>query len=52
MSKLTNNDLDILAMLVEDKLKEIYNGPAGIEIYSKPEIFRKLLSKLEAMYFE
>ena len=52
MSKLTNNELDILVMLVEDKLKEIYNAPEGAEIYSKPEIFRKLLSKLESMYFE
>jgi hypothetical protein len=50
--KLTNNDLDILVMLVEDKLKEIYNAPEGAEIYSKPEIFRKLLSKLDTMYFE
>lgn len=49
--KLTNNDLDILVMLIEDKLKEIYNGPEGIEVYSKPEIFRKLLHKLETMYF-
>ena len=52
MSKLTNNDLDILVILVEDKLKEIYNGPEGTEIYSKPEIFRQLLSKLDKMYFE
>lgn len=51
-NKLTNADIDILVMLVEDKLKDIYNGPEGVEVYSKPEIFRKLLSKLETMYFE
>ena len=50
--KLTNTDLDILLMLVEDQLKEIYNGPEGIEVYCKPEILEKIAKKLESMYFE
>ena len=49
--KLTNNDLDILVMLVEDKLQYIDNSPEGIETYHKPEVYVNLIKKLDTMYF-
>jgi hypothetical protein len=45
--KLTNEEIDILIMLIDDKLEENYNGPEGIEVYWKPEILKKLSRKLE-----
>jgi hypothetical protein len=50
--KLTNQDLDILRELLEDKLKEIDYGPEGIEIHFKPEILQKIKNKLDKMLFE
>ena len=49
--KLTNQDIDILQNLLEDKLREIDNGPEGIEIYDKPEIYINIIKKLNTMYF-
>lgn len=49
--KLTNQDLDILTELLEDKLKEIDLGPEGIEIYQKPEVYINIIKKLDSMYF-
>jgi len=50
--KLTNQDLDILVELLEDKLKDIDNGPEGIEVYDRPEIYINLIKKLQYMYIE
>jgi len=49
--KLTNAEIDTLQKLIEIKLKEIYNGPEGIEIHFKPEILQKISKKLDALYF-
>lgn len=49
--KLTNQDLDILVELLEEKLKEIDNGPEGVEIYDRPEVYINILKKLDKMYF-
>jgi hypothetical protein len=49
--KLTNKDLDILVDLLEEKLKEIDNGPEGVEIYDRPEVYINILKKLDRMYF-
>jgi hypothetical protein len=49
--KLTNQDLDILVELLEDKLKEIDNGPEGIEIHDNPKIYVNIIKKLDSMYF-
>lgn len=48
--KLTNTELDILILLIDNRLDEIYNGPEGIEIYWKPEILNSLKKKLDKMY--
>lgn len=49
--KLTNNDLDILCELLENKLNNIDQGPEGIEVYEKPEVYMNIIKKLESMYF-
>jgi len=49
--KLTNKDLDILVELLKDKLKEIDNGPEGIEAHDKPEVYINIIKKLDTMYF-
>jgi hypothetical protein len=49
--KLTNQDLDILIELLEDKLKEIDNGPEGIEVYNRPEVYVNIIKKLDTLYF-
>lgn len=49
---LTNTEIDILQDLLEDKLKEIDNGPEGIEVYERPEIYINIIKKLDMMYFE
>lgn len=49
--KLTNKDLDILVELLEEKLKEIDNGPEGVEIYDRPEVYINIIKKLDRMYF-
>lgn len=50
--KLTNAEIDTLQKLIEIRLKEIYNGPEGIEIHFKPEILAKIKNKLDKMLFE
>jgi len=49
--KLTNQDLDILQELLEEKLKQIDLGPEGIEVHDDPEQYRQLIKKLNGMYF-
>lgn len=49
--KLTNQDIEILQDLLEDKLKEIDNGPEGIEVYYQPEVYINIIKKLDTMYF-
>lgn len=49
--KLTNQDLDILRELLEEKLNDIDQGPEGIEIYERPEVYINLIKKLDTMYF-
>ena len=49
--KLTNKDLDVLVELLEDKLKEIDNGPEGIEVYNRPEVYVNIIKKLDTLYF-
>ena len=50
--KLTNQDLDILVELLEDKLKEIDNGPEGVDTYDRPEVYINILKKIDSMYFQ
>lgn len=50
MPKLTNEEIDILFLLIDNRLDEIYNGPEGIEIHWKPEILNNIVKKLEKMY--
>jgi hypothetical protein len=49
MSNLTKEEIDIIKLLIEDRLEENYNGPEGIELYWKPEILLNLLKKLEKL---
>lgn len=49
--KLTNQDIEILQDLLEEKLKEIELCPEGIEAYYKPEIYINIIKKLDTMYF-
>lgn len=49
--KLTNQDLDILRELLESKLQDIDNGPEGIEVYEKPEVYINIIKKLDTLYF-
>ena len=51
MMKLTNQDIEILQNLLEDRLKEIDHGPEGIEVYDKPEVYINIIKKLDSMYF-
>ena len=48
--QLTNEEIDILVMLIDNRLEEVYNGPDGIELYWKPEILNNILKKLDMMY--
>ena len=48
--KLTNEEIDVLILLIDNRLDEIYNGPEGIEIYWKPEILENLKQKLDKTY--
>ena len=48
--KLTNEEIDILILLISDKLDEIYNGPAAFRDW-KPEILKNLSKKLDKMLF-
>ena len=48
--KLTNEEIDVLILLIDNRLDEIYNGPEGIELYWKPEILKGLLKKLNKIY--
>jgi hypothetical protein len=45
--KLTNQDIEILQGLLEDKLKEIDNGPEGIEVHDRPEVYMSIIKKLD-----
>lgn len=48
--KLKTEEVDLIKILVEDKLDEIYNGPEGIEIYWNTEMMKKLLKKIDEYY--
>ena len=50
--KLTNQDIDILVELLEEKLHKIDNGPEGVEIHDKPEVYINIIKKLGTMYFD
>ena len=50
--KLTNAEIDMLKILIQEQLKEIDRGPEGIEIYCRPEILINLDKKLDSMYFQ
>lgn len=45
--KLTEEEIDLIQLLIEDKLEEIYNGPEGIEIYYNTKLMKDLLTKLD-----
>lgn len=49
--KLTNKDLDILYDLLQDKLKEIDNGPEGVETHFNSQVYINIMKKLSEMYF-
>jgi hypothetical protein len=49
--KLTNQDLEILQNLLEEKLKQIELGPEGIETHNRPEVYINIIKKLDTMYF-
>lgn len=48
--KLKTEELDLIKILVEDKLEEIYNGPEGIELYWNTEMMKKLIKKIYQYY--
>jgi len=48
--KLTNQDLDIIIELLVQKLREISDAPEGVEFHDKPEVYNKLIKKLDTMY--
>lgn len=45
--KLTDEEIFIIQLLLQDKLEEVYNGPEGIEVYWKTDVMEKLLKKLD-----
>jgi hypothetical protein len=45
--KLTDEEIFIIQLLLQDKLEEIYNGPEGIEIYYNTKLMEDLLRKLD-----
>jgi hypothetical protein len=49
--KLTNQEIEILQDLLEDKLKELDYHPENNENYQKPEVYINLIKKLDTMYF-
>jgi hypothetical protein len=48
--KLTEAEIDLIQLLIEDKLEEIYNGPEGLEIYWNTEMMKRLLKKIDESY--
>jgi hypothetical protein len=48
--KLTNQDLDILRELLEDKIDQIDRGPEN-EVDKQISVHLNLLKKLDTMYF-
>ena len=48
--KLTAEEIELIQLLVEDKLEDIYNGPEGLEIYWNTEMMKKLLKKIDKYY--
>ena len=48
MNKLTNQDLDILQELLEDRIKQI---DSNTEISQNPQVYVDLIKKLNSMYF-
>lgn len=48
--KLTNQNLDVLVRLIDNKLAIAYNDPEGMSEHFKPEILQQLFRKLDKMY--
>jgi hypothetical protein len=50
--KLTNEEINILLLLIDNRIEEVYNGPEDIELYWKPEILQNISKKLEKILFQ
>lgn len=44
--QLTSQEIDLIQLLIEDKLEEIHNGPEGLQTYWNTEIMKNLVHKL------
>jgi len=49
--KLTTEEIELIQLLIEDKLEDIYNGPDGWEIYWNTDMMKKLINKLNNSQF-
>jgi len=49
---LTNEEINILLLLIDNRIEEVYNGPEGIELYWKPEVLQNISKKLEKILFQ
>jgi hypothetical protein len=52
MTKLTNSDIDILKILIEQNLKKSEILQMDSEDHFKPEILQQISKKLDRMYFQ
>ncbi len=52
MTKLTNNEIDILKNLIKQRLEEVDSQPDHTKLYWKPEVLESLNKKLDTMYFQ
>lgn len=54
-NKLSNSDIDVLTILIEQRLSELQNKSdliqVGLENHCKPEILQNINKKLHTMYF-
>lgn len=48
--QLTNEEIDLIKLLIEDKLEEIYNKTEGLEIYWNTEMMKNLLYRLYQLH--
>lgn len=44
---LTDEEIFIIQLLIQDKLEEIYDHPEALQIYWKPEMMENILRKLD-----
>ena len=49
--QLTNEEIDILVMLIDHRLDEVYSEPEDIKLYWKPEVLENIKKKLDKMLF-